>query len=44
MAMIGTAATGPKKKASTGNRMIDEPVPITPLMTPAKVPTTKTRR
>ena len=38
MAMIGMAALGPKAKLSTGNRIMDEPVPTTPLMAPATMP------
>ncbi len=43
-AMMGTACFGPKAKTSTGNSMIDDPVPTTPLTSPATSPTPHTRR
>ena len=42
-AMIGTACFGPKAKASTGSSMIEAPVPMTPLTSPAASPTARTR-
>jgi hypothetical protein len=42
-AMIGTACSGPNTKTSTGSRMIDEPVPITPPIVPANTPTISTK-
>ncbi len=43
-AMIGTASFGPNSYASTGTSMIDEPVPMIPLMVPARRPITSTNR
>ena len=37
-AMMGMAALGPKARLSTGSRIMDEPVPTTPLMAPAAMP------
>src|SRR5581483_1439705 len=42
-AMIGTASFGPNCQTSTGTSMIDEPVPMMPLMAPASRPTAQTK-
>jgi len=36
--MMGMAALGPKARLSTGSRIMDDPVPTTPLMAPATMP------
>jgi hypothetical protein len=42
-AMIGTASFGPNCQTSTGTSMIDEPVPMMPLIAPATRPTVRTK-
>ena len=37
-AMMGMAALGPKARLSTGSRIMDDPVPTTPLIAPAAMP------